>query len=69
MDDLQFQLEEQGIISGDKLETATESNEHRLVDISIELERERESNTRLREELEVWFIGSIHVLYMCMCVH
>ncbi len=45
LEDLQFQLEEQGVISGDQLETATEDSSKRL----LELERaDQEAGERTR---------------------
>ena len=42
MEDLQFQLLEQGVISGDQLENATESSEQQVTSLTSQLEEERE---------------------------
>ena len=53
MDDLQFQLEEQGVISGDQLESATETNVEKLTGLGRELEEERRLTQQLRDQLKV----------------
>lgn len=53
MDDLQFQLEEQGVISGDQLESATETNVQQVKSLTAELERERKLTQQLRDQLKV----------------
>ena len=53
MDDLQFLLEEQGIISGDTLEMATETNQQKLTKLQQELSQEKETTKQLQEQLEV----------------
>ena len=53
MEDLQFQLEEQGVISGDKLETVEEGTQATLAQLEEQLVREREDNATLREQLQV----------------
>lgn len=51
MEDLQFQLEEQGIISGDKIEVVEEGTQKILSDLEDRLTKEKEESTRLREQL------------------
>ena len=53
MDDLQFQLEEQDVISGDKLESATETSVLTVSNLSKELEEERRLTQQLRDQLKV----------------
>ena len=53
MDDLQFLLEEQGIISGDTLEIATETSEQKLTNLQQLLSEEKENSKRLQVQLEV----------------
>lgn len=53
VDDLQFRLEEQDVISGDQLETTTEVSEQRMTQLEKELQEEREEGRRLREQLQV----------------
>lgn len=53
VDDLQFLLEEQGIISGDTLEIATETSEQKLTNLQQLLNDEKENSKRLQEKLEV----------------
>ena len=53
VEDLQFRIEEQGVISGDQLETVEEATQQRVVELSRELEREREEFQKAREELQV----------------
>ena len=48
MEDLQFQLEEQGVISGDKLEVVEEGTQLKLAELEGQLAREREDSARLR---------------------
>ena len=65
MDDLQFLLEEQGIISGDTLETATETNQQKLANLQQELSQEKEATKQLQEQLEVgsqW--NCVYYMYM-----
>ena len=49
MDDLQFQLEEQNVISGDQLETATENNVQTMSKLTQDLEEERKLTQQLRQ--------------------
>lgn len=53
MDDLQFQLEEQGVISGDQLESATETNIQKVSNLTEELKKERKLTQELRDQLKV----------------
>lgn len=53
VDDLQFRLEEQDVISGDQLETTTEVSQQRMTRLEKELQEEREEGRRLREQLQV----------------
>ncbi len=53
MDDLQFQLEEKEVISGDQLESATETNVQTVTNLTKELEEERRLTQQLRDELKV----------------
>lgn len=53
VDDLQFRLEEQDVISGDQLETTTEVSQQRMTQLEKELQEEREEGRRLREQLQV----------------
>ncbi len=53
MDDLQFQLEEQDVISGDQLESATESSVQTMDKLNQELEKERKLTLELRDKLKV----------------
>lgn len=53
MDDLQFQLEEKDVISGDQLESATETSDQKVADLTRKLEEERRLTQQLRDELEV----------------
>ena len=53
VDDLQFRLEEQGVISGDKLETTAEVNQRRLTQLEVELEEEKKEGQKLREQIQV----------------
>ena len=53
MDDLQFLLEEQGIISGDTLEIATETSAQKLNSLQQLLDEEKENSKRLQQQLEV----------------
>ena len=49
MEDLQFQLEEQGVISGDKLETVEEGTQATLAQLKEQLAREREKLETVEE--------------------
>lgn len=60
VDDLHFQLEEQGVISGDQLESATETNVEKLTGLGRELEEERRLTQQLRDQLKV--IRIVHSL-------
>ena len=51
MEDLQFQLEEQGVISGDKLEVVEEGTQMKLAELEEQLAREREETSKLRLQL------------------
>ena len=53
VDDLQFLLEEQGIISGDTLEMATETSAQKLRNLQQQLDNEKENSRRLQQQLEV----------------
>ena len=53
VDDLQFQLEEQHVISGDQLETVAESSTNQLTVISRQLEDEKKANVQLQEQIKV----------------
>ena len=63
MDDLHFQLEEQGVISGDQLESATETNVEKLTGLGHELEKERRLTQQLRDQLKV--IIMVHSFKNC----
>ena len=53
VDDLHFQLEEKDVISGDQLESATESSSQKVANLTKELEEERRLTQQLRDELKV----------------
>ncbi len=53
VDDLQFQLEEQGVISGDQMETATETSTQQVSNLSRALQQERKLTQQLRDQLKV----------------
>ena len=53
VDDLHFRLEEQGVISGDQLETTAEVNQRRLTQLEVELEEEKKEGQKLREQIQV----------------
>lgn len=53
VDDLQFLLEEQGIISGDTLEMATETSAQNLSNLQQQLDNEKENSKRLQQQIEV----------------
>ena len=53
VDDLHFLLEEQGVISGDTLEMATETSQQKLAKLQQELSQEKEATKQLQEQLEV----------------
>ncbi len=53
VDDLQFQLEEQNVISGDQLETVAESSTNQLTVIQRQLEEEKALNSQLQEQVQV----------------
>lgn len=67
VDDLQFQLEEQGVISGDQLETATEGSSQKVKNLSHELEQERRLTQQLRDQLKVCVCVYMGVLCVCVC--
>ena len=52
MEDLHFQLEEQGVISGDKLEVVEEGTQLKVAELEEQLTREREETARLRQQLQ-----------------
>ena len=52
VEDLQFQLEEQGVISGDQLETATEDSSQKLMELQRELEQEKFSVQEAKERVK-----------------
>ena len=52
VEDLQFQLEEQGVISGDKLEVVEEGTQQKMAELEGQLAREREETSRLRLQLQ-----------------
>lgn len=54
VDDLQFLLEEQGIISGDTLEMATETSTQNLSNLQQQLDNEKENSKRLQQQIEVF---------------
>lgn len=56
VDDLQFQLEEQNVISGDQLETAAESSTNQLTVIQRQLEEQKTANAQLQEQIQVWIL-------------
>lgn len=53
VDDLQFLLEEQGVISGDTLETVAETSQQKLASLEKQLNEEKENSKRLQEQIEV----------------
>jgi len=68
VDDLQFQLEEQHVISGDQLETVAESSTNQLTTIIRQLEEEKKANTLLQEQLQVCTVlgwGQLLVWAIC----
>lgn len=69
VDDLQFQLEEQGVISGDQLETATEGSSEKVKNLGQELEQERRLTQQLRDQLKVRMCVCTYVLCVYVCVH
>ena len=52
MEDLQFQLEEQDVISGDKLEVVEEGTQLKLTQLEEQLAREREESSKLHQILK-----------------
>ena len=52
VEDLQFQLEEQDVISGDKLEVVEEGTQAKLAQLEEQLAREREESATLRQQLQ-----------------
>lgn len=68
VDDLQFLLEEQGVISGDTLEIATETSAQKLKNLQQELDEEKQNSKRLELRLEVCTF--VHVcVSQCAFVH
>ena len=59
VEDLQFLLEEQGVISGDRLESVEEGTQARLSQLEDQLRREKETSNQLRERLEVRTISCL----------
>lgn len=55
MDDLQFQLLEQGVISGDTLERTEETSEQQVSTLTKQLEAERQKLKQLEDQLEVGY--------------
>lgn len=53
MDDLQFQLLELGVISGDVLEKTEETSEQQVTTLTKQLEEEREKLKMMEERLKV----------------
>ncbi len=53
MEDLQFQLLELGVISGDQLEQTAESSQERLASLAAQLEREKQRVRDLEAQLQV----------------
>ena len=53
VDDLQFQLLEQGVISGDVLEKTEETSEQQVCTLKKQLEEERKKLKMMEERLEV----------------
>lgn len=51
LEDLQFQLEEQGVISGDQLEAATEDSSLRLCELERAEQEARDKSMALEAEL------------------
>lgn len=51
VEDLQFQLEEQDIISGDKLEVVEEGTQARVAELEEQLAREKEESSKMRQQL------------------
>ena len=73
VDDLQFQLEEQGVISGDQLETATETSAQSLTKLTEELQEERRIMQQLRNQLKVYTVLNLirsgkGILVLCTAV-
>lgn len=65
MEDLQFQLEEQGIISGDKLEVVEEGTQVKVAELEEQLAREREESHRLRQQLQVQ-VNTLHCVSLSL---
>lgn len=51
VDDLQFQLEEQAIISHDELEAASSQDKEELAKLRTDLQQEKEKNSSLNEQV------------------
>ena len=51
VEDLQFQLLEQGVISGDQLERTAETSEERVATLTIQLEEEKNKVRQLESQL------------------
>ena len=58
MEDLQFRFEEQGVISGDQLESVAGDRETVITDLQSQLDQERKNTARLQEQLQVseWIV-------------
>ena len=69
MEDLQFQLEEQDVISGDKLEVVEEGTQAKVSQLEEQLVREREDSARLRQQLQAQVNTSPQILEFPLCVH
>ena len=63
MDDLQFQLLEQGVISGDVLEKTEETSEQQVATLKRQLEEERKKLKVMEERLEVLVAVCLIVMY------
>ena len=60
VEDLQFRLEEQGVISGDQLETAAENSQQRVKDLEQSLKVEKVQSSK-----KVLFLWLIQILRTC----
>lgn len=70
VDDLQFLLEEQGVISGDTLEIATETSAQKLSNLQQQLDEEKEISKKLQQQLEVCVFAHLNSVsktdgYLC----
>ena len=66
VDDLQFQLEEQNVISGDQLETAAESSGNTLARLTRQLQEEKKTTSKLHGQIKV---GPVSASHACADTH